>query len=243
MYEGVDKAIEESRDARRASLGQLDTEYAAKGLFRSGPRIKEVANRLAQQFEGLAHELFDIASKQTDPAAATHRLLDKLVEDLLPDFRFELAEVVGGIAGGDAALHAALKILDEARARVEHDAARQIEEAKYASFSFPASVLQTEDGKVITTEDGEPIELEGEARVTEDGDYRVAADGAVRVTEDAERGGSEAVSFGDAVEAEVVRPSIPASGWTGRLSQAERVQVIKSLAPVAQSEKTGGNYP
>jgi hypothetical protein len=42
--------------------------------------------------------------------------------------------------------------------------------------------------------------------------------------------------FGDRAEAEIVRPTIPASGWTGRLNQEERVQVIKTLGPIAQGE-------
>ena len=72
----------------------------------------------------------------------------------------------------------------------------------------------------MLTEDREPIALEGDTRITEDGDSRVT-DGA---------------SFIDVAEAEVVRPHIPASGWTGRLSPEERVQVIKTLAPIAQRE-------
>jgi hypothetical protein len=44
------------------------------------------------------------------------------------------------------------------------------------------------------------------------------------------------VSFGDIAEADVVRAAIPASGWTGTLSQEERLEVVKTLAPVAKIE-------
>ena len=72
MFASIDEAVDTNRADRRAALAQLDSEFASKGLYRSGPRLRETANELGRQYDALAQKLFDIASSRPDPNSRRH---------------------------------------------------------------------------------------------------------------------------------------------------------------------------
>jgi hypothetical protein len=201
--EQIELTVSDHRSRLADRLNAIDAEFAAKGLFRSGPRIRSAANAMKDHYSTMGKRLLAQAEVQPNPEEADRKIMVTL-HDEFERLRDRLTEIVKSTDGGEAALNAAQQLLEPAREEIE----------RLASISRVAWSRKGKDSagsNMFEVPPGWPSDIPPE-------DYLLSND---------------QIALSDEVEAEVMRPAASWTGVPSRAARLIAVRDQLDVAHAA----------